>query len=149
MRSGTEAVPNIAGFGVAVEAFSKSIDKRYEKMCELSNYLFKQTETVEGVKVNKFSESSPYIASVTVDNIKSETLLHYLEQNGIYVSSGSACSKGKKSGVLKAFGYDDRAIDSTIRLSFSYENKMSEIDEFIKQVKNAQAELVKIGQKRN
>lgn len=149
VRSGTEAVPNIAGYGAAVEAFSKSIDKRYEKMCELSNYLFKQTETVEGVKVNKFSESSPYIASVTVGNIKSETLLHYLEQNGIYVSSGSACSKGKKSGVLKAFGYDDRAIDSTIRLSFSYENKMSEIDEFIKQVKNAQAELVKMGQKRN
>ncbi len=149
IRSGTEAVPNIAGFGEAVEVFSKSIDKRYEKMCELSNYLCQQAETVEGVTVNKFSESSPYIASVTVDNIKSETLLHYLEQRGIYVSSGSACSKGKKSDVLKAFGYDDRAIDSTIRLSFSHENQMSEIDEFIKQIKNAQAELVKMRQKRN
>lgn len=149
IRSGTEAVPNISGFGAAVEVFSKNIDKRYEKMCELSNYLCHQAETVEGVTVNKFSESSPYIASVTVDNIKSETLLHYLEQRGIYVSSGSACSKGKKSDVLKAFGYDDKAIDSTIRLSFSHENQMSEIDEFIKQIKNAQAELVKMRQKRN
>lgn len=149
VRSGTEAVPNIAGFGAAVEVFSESINKRYEKMCELSNYLCQQAETVEGVTVNKFSESSPYIASVTVDNIKSETLLHYLEQRGIYVSSGSACSKGKKSDVLKAFGYDDRAIDSTIRLSFSHENQMSEIDEFIKQIKNAQAELAKMKQKRN
>ena len=144
VRSGTEAVPNIAGFGAAVEVSSKSIDKRYEKMCELSNYLCLQTETVEGVTVNKFSERSPYIVSVTVDNIKSETLLHYLEQKEIYVSSGSACSKGKKSDVLKAFGYDDKALDSTIRLSFSHENKKSEIDEFIKQIKNAQAELIKI-----
>lgn len=149
VRSGTEAVPNIAGFGAAVEAFSKSIDKRYEKMCELSNYLFKQAETVDGVTVNKFKEYSPYIASVTVDNIKSETLLHYLEQKGIYVSSGSACSKGKKSDVLKAFGYNEKSLDSTIRLSFSYENQKSEIDEFIRQIKNAQAELIKIRQKRN
>ena len=144
VRSGTEAVPNIAGFGAAVEVFSKNIDERYEKMSELSSYLCQQAETVEGVTVNKFSESSPYIVSVTVDNIKSETLLHYLEQKGIYVSSGSACSKGKKSDVLKAFGYDDKALDSTIRLSFSHENEKSEIDEFIKQIKNAQAELIKI-----
>lgn len=149
IRSGTEAVPNIAGFGAAVEVFSRNIDERYEKMSELSSYLCQQAETVEGVKVNKFSECSPYIVSVTVDNIKSETLLHYLEQKGIYVSSGSACSKGKKSGVLKAFGYDDKALDSTIRLSFSHENLMSEIDEFIKHIKNAQAELAKIRQKRN
>ena len=113
-------------------------------MSELSSYLCQQAETVEGVTVNKFSESSPYIVSVTVDNIKSETLLHYLEQKGIYVSSGSACSKGKKSDVLKAFGYDDKALDSTIRLSFSHENEKSEIDEFMKQIKNAQAELIKI-----
>ena len=144
IRSGTEAVPNIAGFGAAVEAFSKSINERYEMMSELSDYLEQQIATVEGVSLNKFSERSPYIASVTVDNIKSETLLHYLEMREIYVSSGSACSKGKKSDVLKAFGYDDKALDTTIRLSFSHENQKCEIDEFIKQIKNAQAELVRI-----
>ena len=149
IRSGTEAVPNIAGFAAAVEAFSGSIDKRYDKMSELLSYLKEQIETVEGVSLNRFDDCSPYIASVTVDNIKSETLLHYLEMNGIYVSSGSACSKGKKSDVLKAFGYDEKALDSTIRLSFSHENNKSEIDEFIKQIRNAQAELVKIKQKRN
>ncbi len=146
IRSGTEAVPNISGFGAAVETFSNSIEKRFEKMSELKGYLGEQIESVEGVSLNRFSESSPYIASVTVNNIKSETLLHYLEMNGIYVSSGSACSKGKKSDVLKAFGYDDKAVDSTIRLSFSHENKMSEIDEFIRQIKNAKAELIKIKQ---
>lgn len=146
IRSGTEAVPNIAGFGAAVEAFSSSIAERYEKMCELSSYLEQRIQDVDGVSFNRFGESSPYIASITVDNIKSETLLHYLEQRGIYVSSGSACSKGKKSDVLKAFNYSDKALDTTLRLSFSHENKKSEIDEFIEQIKNATKELVKISQ---
>lgn len=144
IRSGTEAVPNIVGFGAAVEVFSSSIADRYEKMCELSSYLERQIQGIDGVSVKKFSESSPYIVSVTVDNIKSETLLHYLEQKGIYVSSGSACSKGKKSDVLKAFNYSDKALDTTLRLSFSHENQKNEIDEFINQVKNAMKELVKI-----
>lgn len=146
IRSGTEAVPNIAGFGAAVEAFSSSIAERYEKICELSSYLEQRIQDVDGVSFNRFGESSPYIASVTVDNIKSETLLHYLEQRGIYVSSGSACSRGKKSDVLKAFNYSDKALDTTLRLSFSHENKKSEIDEFIEQIKNAAKELVKISQ---
>lgn len=146
IRSGTEAVPNIAGFGAAVEAFSSSIAERYDKMCELSSYLEQKIQDIDGVSVKRFSESSPYIASITVDNIKSETLLHYLEQRGIYVSSGSACSKGKKSDVLKAFNYSDKALDTTLRLSFSHENKKSEIDEFIEQIKNAAKELVKISQ---
>lgn len=144
IRSGTEAVPNIVGFGAAVKTFSDSIDERYEKMCELSSYLEQQIQDIDGVSVKRFSEGSPYIASVTVDNIKSETLLHYLEQRGIYVSSGSACSKGKKSDVLKAFNYNDKALDTTLRLSFSHENQKCEIDEFIKQIKNAKAELVKM-----
>lgn len=144
IRSGTEAVLNIVGFGAAVEAFSSSIAERYEKMCELSSYLEQQIQDVDGVSLKKFSESSPYIASITVDNIKSETLLHYLEQKGIYVSSGSACSKGKKSDVLKAFNYSDKALDTTLRLSFSHENQKSEIDEFMSQIKNAMKELVKI-----
>lgn len=144
IRSGTEAVPNIVGFGAAVEVFSSSIADRYEKMCELSSYLERQIQGIDGVSVKKFSESSPYIVSVTVDNIKSETLLHYLEQKGIYVSSGSACSKGKKSDVLKAFNYNGKELDTTLRLSFSHENEKFEIDEFIKNIKNAQTELVKI-----
>lgn len=144
IRSGTEAVPNIVGFGEAVKTFSRSIDDRHEKMCELFSYLEQQIRNIDGVSVKKFSESSPYIASVTVDNIKSETLLHYLEQRGIYVSSGSACSKGKKSDVLKAFNYSDKALDTTLRLSFSHENQKCEIDEFIKQIENAKAELVKM-----
>lgn len=144
VRSGTEAVPNIVGFGAAVDAFSGSIGERYEKMSELFSYLEEKIEDVDGVSVNRLSVSSPYIASVTVDNIKSETLLHYLEQRGIYVSSGSACSKGKKSDVLKAFNYNDKALDTTLRLSFSHENQKSDIDEFIDQIKNAMKELVKI-----
>lgn len=144
IRSGTEAVPNIVGFGAAVEAFSSSIAERYERMYELCSYLEQQAECIDGVSVKRFSESSPYIVSVTVDNIKSETLLHYLEQRGIYVSSGSACSKGKKSDVLKAFHYNDKALDTTLRLSFSHENQKCEIDEFIKQIKNAKEELIKI-----
>ncbi len=144
IRSGTESVQNIVGFGEAVKTFSGSINDRYDKMCGLISYLERRIAEIDGVTLNRFGECSPYIASVTADNIKSEILLHYLEKKEIYVSSGSACSKGKKSAVLKAFNYNEKALDSTIRLSFSHENDQSEIDEFIRQIINARNELVRI-----
>lgn len=86
----------------------------------------------------------PYINSIAVLNIKSETLLHYLESKEIYVSSGSACSKGKKSSVLKAFNIPENRLDSTIRVSFSEETTENDIDALVEGIKSAQAELCKI-----
>lgn len=146
-RSGTEAVPLIAGFGAAVKELDLTVDERYKKICGLKNYLAEKISGCEGVRLNSGDDCLPYVNSITVFNIKAETLLHYLESKGVYVSSGSACSKGKKSEVLKAFGFSDAALDSTVRVSFSAENEKSDIDTLIREINNAKNELCKIRQK--
>lgn len=144
MRSGTESVPLIAGFSSAVKAQALTVKERFERALELKNYLVKSLDGCKGVELNSGENSLPYINSIAVLNIKSETLLHYLESKEIYVSSGSACSKGKKSSVLKAFNLPENRLDSTIRVSFSEENDESDIDALIEGIKSAQAELCKI-----
>ena len=143
-RSGTECTPLIAGFGQAVKELSLTVNERFSKAMKLRNYLFEKLSECEGVELNSKENSSPYINSIAVLNIKSETLLHYLESKGIYVSSGSACSKGKKSSVLKEFGVGEKRLDCTIRVSFSEETTNADIDALISEIKNAQKELCKI-----
>lgn len=143
-RSGTESVPLIAGFSAAVRELGGSISERYEKVSVLKSHLASQISGLSGVKLNSGEGHLPYINSVTVDGIKSEVLLHYLESKGIYVSSGSACSKGKKSSVLKAFGFDGNALDSTIRVSFSHEVELSHIDVLVGAIASAQSELCRV-----
>lgn len=145
-RSGTECVPLIAGFGASVKELSLTISERFEKTSELKNHLVKSLESCKGIHINSGDDCSPYVVSVTVENIKSETLLHYLEAREIYVSSGSACSRGKKSSVLKAFRLPEKYLDSTIRVSFCEENDRSDVDAFVKEILNAQRELCKIKQ---
>lgn len=143
-RSGTESTPLIAGFGEAVKAFSLTISERFEKAEMLKNYLVEKISSCEGVKLNSDGNCLPYINSIAVMNIKSETLLHYLEARGIYVSSGSACSKGKKSSVLKAFRIAENRLDSTIRVSFCDDTEKNDIDALVEGIKCAQIELCKI-----
>ena len=143
-RSGTESVPLIAGFGAAVEGLMGSISQRWEKVSGLRDRLFELCGQTEGIYINSSRECSPYIASIAVKGLKSEVLLHFLEERGIYVSSGSACSKGKKSSVIAQFGIPDELSDSVLRISFSDENTLSEIDELIIAVKIAQSSLAKI-----
>lgn len=131
LRSGTEAVPMIYGFGKAVEALTPSIDERFEKVSRLKALAEDRLTQLGGV-VLSHGEASPYILNVSIPGFKSETLLHYLESKDIFVSSGSACSKGKKSGVLGAFGVDERLIDSVIRISFSAQNTEAEVDSLTK-----------------
>lgn len=143
-RSGTECTPLIAGFGQAVKELSFTIDERFEKAEILKSYLLEKISQCEGVEVNSKAESAPYINSIAVLNIKSETLLHYLESKGVFVSSGSACSKGKKSSVLKEFKIPEKRLDSTIRVSFCEETTKDDIDVLVSEIKNAQRELCKI-----
>lgn len=131
LRSGTEAVPMIYGFGKAVEALTQSIDERFEKVSRLKALAEDRLTQLGGV-VLSHGEASPYILNVSIPGFKSETLLHYLESKDIFVSSGSACSKGKKSSILGAFGVDERLIDSVIRISFSAQNTEAEIDSLTK-----------------
>lgn len=142
-RSGTESVPLICGFGAAVNELLPTITERFEYVKDLQKYLFDCCEK-SGFHVNSTVECSPYVNSIAVENLKSEVLLHFLEEKEIYVSSGSACSKGKKSGVLGEFGVDEKYMDSTIRISFCSDNTKDEIRALINALKEAENKLCKI-----
>ena len=131
LRSGTEAVQLISAFGAQVEDNMKNISASFRKVSEIHDYALKRLSEIEGISLNLPEEKSPYVLNFSAVGIRSEIMLHFLEDLGIYVSSGSACSKGAKSGVLSQFGVSDKNVDSAIRISFSKYNEISEIDELI------------------
>lgn len=143
LRSGTEAVPLIYALGKAVQELSSSIDERYSHVLEINSYARDKLSEIGVVIISKDC-SSPYILSICVPKIKSETMLHYLESNEIYVSSGSACSKGKKSSVLAEFRIPEKYLDSIIRLSFSNDTLINDIDILAKEMSNGMTSLAKI-----
>lgn len=106
--------------------------------------MFDKCAEADGIFINSDLECSPYINSIAVEGYKSEVLLHFLEKQGIYVSSGSACSKGKKSSVLKEFKVPDKYLDSTLRISFCDENRFEDVDALIEALKQAQKKLCRI-----
>lgn len=132
MRSGTENVPAIAGLAKAVELIYASLDEEVEKMYQLKGYFISQITKIEGIKINgkQGTDSAPHVVSVSVRGIRSEVMLHSLEERGIYVSAGSACASNKPqtSATLKAIGVEKDLLDSTIRFSFSMFTTKEEID---------------------
>ena len=127
LRSGTESVPLIAALGGAISELS--VNLTLTKVKELHSYAYNKLSAVDGVLINSpQSDSLPYIINISVKGIRSETLLHFLEAKDIYVSSGSACSKGKGSHVLTEMGLSADRTDSAIRISFSKFNTASDID---------------------
>lgn len=143
IRSGTEPVPMIYAFGKAVEILSGSLNERYSHACEINAYMREKLSGVGAVILSK-EVASPYILSIAVPDIKSETMLHFLEEKNIFVSSGSACSKGKTSDVPTEFGVEPKYLDSIIRLSFSYETDFSDIDALVETVSDGMKNLAKI-----
>ncbi|MCD8328702.1 MAG: cysteine desulfurase [Ruminococcus sp.] len=143
-RSGTESTVLISALGAAVNAHKDDISERLERVSALRKHLKEKIKGMDGVYLNEFDNALPYINSLTVERYKSETLLHFLEEREIYVSSGSACSRGKKSEGLKAFGYNDSQLDSTLRISFCASNTPEQIDELVAALKDARERLVKI-----
>ncbi len=121
MRSGTEAVPLICGFLGAMNEIP-NIRTTYDKMRSL--WLYTKDILLETglVEINSSDTALPYVLNVSVTGYRSETMLHFLEANGIYVSSGSACAKGKGSYVLTEMGLGTKRIDSALRISFSRYN---------------------------
>ena len=126
LRSGTEPVELAAAFGAAVKAYPENLTC----FSELKEHLVKPLGELSGVTVNtKNSKNSvPNIVNFSVKGVRSEIMLHFLEERGIYVSSGSACSKGKVSPVLSALGFSAAEADSAIRVSFCRDNTKEEID---------------------
>ena len=142
LRAGTESVPLIAGFGAAVEVLSSDMDKRFEYVKNLNISLRKKLEHLESVRILSPIDASPYIMSIVIPQIRSEIMLHYLEAKGIYVSSGSACSKGIGSGVPEIFGATSEEADSIIRISFSCENKIHDINALADAIASGQREIM-------
>ena len=148
LRSGTENVPGIAGFGKAAEISFRQLGQRMEVMKRAKLYLTKGImEEIRDIKINSSDEGSASILNVSFLGVRGEVLLHTLEQSDIYVSTGSACSSNKKgqSHVLKAMGLSDSEIEGAIRFSFCEFNTVEEMDYVLIQLKNAVNRFRKLG----
>ncbi len=130
IRSGTESVPLIAAFGAAVDKFRPTIAERYERVSRLKSHLLEKIGGIENVAVNSPSDGSPYVINISAVGKRSEIMLHFLESKGIYVSSGSACSKGQQSGVLGEFGISGKRADGAVRISITAQTTEEELDDF-------------------
>lgn len=144
MRSGTDNVPGIAGLGVAAKEIYRNLDENVEHMYQLKEYIAEGLAQMEDIRINGMAlrEGAPQILSISVMGVRSEVLLHALEDRGIYISAGSACSshKRKPSSTLTAMGLPKEQIECTVRLSFSEENTIQEADYFL----GAMKELVPV-----
>lgn len=141
-RPGTECAPLISAFGVAVSEFDISANR--EHVANLNTYLKSELSKIDGITINSSEQALAYVLNISVKGIKSETMLHHLEQDNVYVSSSSACAKGKKSYVLKALSLPDELIDSSLRISFSKYNTKEDIDAFLTSLSSGIATLAKI-----
>ncbi|MCQ5386658.1 cysteine desulfurase [Hungatella hathewayi] len=132
LRSGTENVPGIAGLGAAAREMYRDHSERLKRMYEIKDYMISRLGEVEGTTVNSLpgDQSAPQIVSASFSGVRSEVLLHALEEKGIYVSSGSACSSNHPavSGTLKGIGVKKDLLDSTLRFSFGVFNTKDEVD---------------------
>ncbi len=139
MRSGTENVPGIAGIGQAAKDCYDNLEKNVAHMTELKDCLIDELSKFDGVTINsqKGNVGAPHIVSASFENVRSEVLLHALEDKGIYISAGSACSSNRPavSETLKAMGIDSKLLGSTVRFSFCELNKKEEVDYCIEQLK--------------
>lgn len=132
LRAGTEAVPNIVGLAAAVEALP-GFGEETARISGLKKWIVEQLG--ETVLINSPENGLPFILNLAHPGVRSEIMLHHMASRGVYVSSGSACSKGKKSGVLKAMGLPEQVIDSALRISFSRYSSMEDAKRFVEAYK--------------
>lgn len=149
LRSGTENVQGIIGFGQAVKILAENFERESSQVKKVREYMVERIrEEIDHIRINTplDGDSSPYILNVSFLNTRGEVLLHYLEDRDIYVSTGSACSSRgtDKSHVLLALGLSDEVIDGAIRISFSYEISIEDIDYVIKDIKESVEEIREI-----
>ena len=139
LRSGTENVPGIAGLGAAAEEIYRNHEEKMERLIGLKDYFISRIGEIPEAVVNSLpgKAGAPQIVSVSFSGVRSEVLLHALEDKGIYVSSGSACSSNHPaiSGTLKAVGVKRELLDSTLRFSFGMFNTREEADYTIDMLK--------------
>ncbi|MEG2054063.1 MAG: aminotransferase class V-fold PLP-dependent enzyme, partial [Oscillospiraceae bacterium] len=132
----TENIPYIAGFATAVEMLLPTTKQRLHNAEELVKYMRQKLGEIEGIKINSPENACPYNFNFSCVGIRSETLLHHLEGFDVYVSSGSACSKGKGSHTLTAMGLENNIIDSALRISVCKDTTIQDINTLILGVKD-------------
>ena len=139
MRSGTENVPGCAGMGMAVKEMYTNHEAKVEQIYDLKDRMVKGLQEIEGVTVHGLTgrDSAPQIVSAGFEGVRAEVLLHALEDRGVYVSSGSACSSNHPgiSGTLKGIGVKDSLLDSTLRFSFGLFNTEDDVDYCLEQLR--------------
>ncbi len=133
MRSGTENVPGIAGMALAAKMCYEDLEKKTEELYKLKEYLMKSlSERISDIRLNgpAAREGAPHIVSVSIKGLAAETILNMLSSKGIYVSAGSACTSNNPhvSDTLKSVGLPKDLLESTIRISMSFETTKEEID---------------------
>ena len=139
LRSGTENVPGVAALGEAAAEIYEDFEEKIERMYALRARLIAGVGEIEGVTVNGRTDRSgaPHIVSISIRDVRSEVMLHSLEEYGIYVSAGSACSSHKPapSRTLQALGLSKGAVESTIRISLSVDTTEEEVDYAVEKMK--------------
>ena len=135
IRAGTQNIPGIMGMSLAAQMVNDKIDENYKKVLEIKKKFIEKLKNIENIRINSLLNEnfSPYILNVSFKGVRGEVLLHFLEEAGIYVSTGSACSSKERekiggSYVLKTLGLSQDEISGGIRFSFSDDNEEEEID---------------------
>lgn len=141
LRPGTEPMVAIAGFFGAVEELN--VNKSLAEVTKLRDGFTEKLRAMPGVSINSSDDALPYIVNLSLEGLRSETVLNLLSSMGIYISSGSACAKGHKSYVLTAMGLSDRQIDSSLRVSLSRFTAEEELDYFITGIEKAMNTIMK------
>lgn len=133
--SGTQPMPAIFGLHGAVEELP-DLMAQLEKTTALRDYLVQEVSKIDGIVINSADDALPYIVNISAIGHPSQTMLNYLSDSGVYVSGGSACSKGHRSKVLTAMGIEPERIDSALRVSLSRFTTREEIDMFLCALEN-------------
>lgn len=141
LRSGTLNIPGIAGLGEAAKEAYEDFDKEVGYIYGLRDYLIDEITKLndEGIKLNseKGIKFAPHVLSISISGVRAEVLLHAMEERGVYIASGSACSSNHPglSGTLKGIGLKEEFLSSTVRVSFSKYNNKEELDFFLANLK--------------
>ena len=138
LRSGTENTAGVYSFAKTCKLATENLTENFNKVVELKKYLIENLKEIKGVKfnLNQDENVSPYILSISVENCKAETILNMLEDRGIIIGNGSACSsKHKDNRILSNMGIKLKDIEGSLRISFSSDNTIEEAESFIEEFK--------------
>ena len=144
MRPGTETLPYAIGMAKAATLLSRTLPQRHKTLMELNTRLREGLKQFPEITLNSPEDAVPEVLNFSLNVIRSETMLHHLETMGVYVSSGSACSKGAASHTLTAMGLEPRRIDTAIRASFCADNTPEDVDALLEGLKTGLATLSRI-----